>query len=76
PGTTPRGIASVVEIEGELVVVIFGGEVDDEASATYFTVKKTEKEKEKDEEKEYGCNAAYGLFIAAALLPFVVRRRK
>ena|GEM_PF-4404969 len=72
PGTTPRGVASVVKIEGELVVVIFGGEVDDEASATFFVVKKTEEEKE----KETGCNAVYGLFIAAALLPLVVKRKK
>jgi hypothetical protein len=71
PGTTPKGIASVVEIEGELVVVIFGGEVHGEASATYFVVKKTKE----DDEKINGCNAVYGLFIASALLPFVVKRK-
>jgi hypothetical protein len=75
PGTAPRGLVSIVEIEGEQVVVIFGGEVDNEASATYFIVKKTEEE-EKDKCKDSGCNAAYGLLITPALLPLIFRRKR
>ena len=66
----PGGLASVVQVEGKPVIVIFGGEMDGEASATYFTVKKT-----KEDDPIIGCNALYGLFVVFAIVPLMVIRR-
>jgi M6 family metalloprotease-like protein/Synergist-CTERM protein sorting domain-containing protein len=73
PGTIPSGLASVVEVGGEPVIVIFGGEIDDEASATFYTVKKKTIIEEKCDES--GCNVAYGLLAVFALLPLLAIRR-
>ena len=70
------GTASIIVVEGKPVIVIFGGEMDDEAGAVFFTVKKSgEKEKEPGSKGSSGCNAAYGLFIVFALLPLLAKKR-
>ena len=70
--------ASVVEIAGQPVIVIKGGEVEDEASATFFAVKKEEEGKKKLRERIediFGCNVAYGSFTMFAALLLLIKRK-